>query len=287
MREWKVESGLSPINVAPTKRDDTQSRPGDDGIADMEDEDGEKPPSADDEVAKAYAEMTEEQKIALTNQAFDDILFECFHEVAFETYREVKKEQSLCQVCHTKCLQFAIGDKNAVQEKFQCYKCNSLYPAQRYAPHLEKCLGFGGRVNSRSSSRRPGADRSSASPIADSETDSIGSAADKNKKRKESPLRKTLTKKMRTALPDSPPTLLLPKREAVPSSPLRTSFMPDLPIQPALGNGVMLDFLDVGGEAPDAFTMAETFSLANLPDADVDADGEVDAPGSEDDWQES
>lgn len=48
------------------------------------------------------------------------------------------------------------GDKNAVTQKYQCFKCNNLYPAQRYAPHLEKCLGFGGRTNSRSSSRRYG-----------------------------------------------------------------------------------------------------------------------------------
>ena len=30
-------------------------------------------------------------------------------------------------------------------EKLKCLNCNQSYPANRYAPHLEKCLGLGRR----------------------------------------------------------------------------------------------------------------------------------------------
>ncbi|KAI8915296.1 hypothetical protein DFJ77DRAFT_462055 [Powellomyces hirtus] len=254
LRDWDSESLSLGIGSNPTIEDEFLRRPSVDSIASVEAGD-----PADAEASKLYAGLSEEQKAEVISLTYEDMLFECALEIAFEAHREEKLARSVCQVCHTRCLQFVetpgldlfglpIGDKNAVQEKFQCYKCNTWYPAQRYAPHLEKCLGFGGRTNSRSSSRRPGNERASASPLgADSDTESVGSAAERRAKRKESPLRKSLGKKMRTAVADSP-RILTPKLEPViQSSPLAISpylgDLPDVDLQPSLGYLPAMDFI--------------------------------------------
>ncbi|KAK3840640.1 MAG: hypothetical protein JOS17DRAFT_31254 [Linnemannia elongata] len=51
-------------------------------------------------------------------------------------------------------------------QTFDCVHCQRSFPAQRYAPHLEKCLGLAGRSSSRAASRRMGAERAgSGSPF--------------------------------------------------------------------------------------------------------------------------
>ncbi|ORZ16152.1 hypothetical protein BCR41DRAFT_61519 [Lobosporangium transversale] len=42
-------------------------------------------------------------------------------------------------------------------QTYDCVHCQRSFPAQRYAPHLEKCLGLSGRSSSRAASRRMGA----------------------------------------------------------------------------------------------------------------------------------
>ncbi|KAI9015025.1 hypothetical protein BC832DRAFT_185319 [Gaertneriomyces semiglobifer] len=171
-------------------------------------------PAEKDEIVALISSLSDEEKAHLAALAFDDILSECLQEVAFEAHRDDRRRHSPCQVCHTKCLSYhskepgkdifrlPIGDKNSITEKFQCYKCNSWYPAGRYAPHLEKCLGFGGRAQSRSSSRRPGTDRASSSPLgAESDSDSVATVNEKRGiKRKEPSLRKSLGKKIKTGI---------------------------------------------------------------------------------------
>ncbi|KAF9433784.1 Ataxin-7-like protein 3, partial [Entomortierella beljakovae] len=41
-------------------------------------------------------------------------------------------------------------------QAYDCVHCQRSFPAQRYAPHLEKCLGLSGRSSSRTASRRMG-----------------------------------------------------------------------------------------------------------------------------------
>ncbi|CAO3565726.1 unnamed protein product [Mortierella alpina] len=41
-------------------------------------------------------------------------------------------------------------------QMYDCVQCHRSFPAQRYAPHLEKCLGLSGRTSSRTASRRIG-----------------------------------------------------------------------------------------------------------------------------------
>ncbi|KAI9096956.1 hypothetical protein DFS34DRAFT_129304 [Phlyctochytrium arcticum] len=249
---------------------------------------------------KLFTTLPDEERTAQVRLVFDDVLAEVMQEMGFELHKEEVRKKSFCQACHTKCLAHSspasnldifglpLGDKNAVTDKFQCYKCNSWYPAQRYAPHLEKCLGFGGRNNSRSSSRRPGLEQASPSPMgADSDTESVtgnghGSSSPNDRrglKRKESPLRKSMTKKLRMATASDPS-----RPSPSPKPPSHPNILEKSPT-PILDNHIQshrpLDASPsrIGNKG---FRMFSDKTVPLLEDLIVDIDGDADAVGSDD-----
>ncbi|KAI8592574.1 hypothetical protein BDZ88DRAFT_255438 [Geranomyces variabilis] len=210
LRDWFPES-VSLLDPGITRKlsadDDSLRRPSVDSLGSADD-------PADAEASKLFNSLTEEQKMAMIHETYEQLLFSSTLEIAVHAHRERTQSDKPCQICRGRCMHFVnqpgldifglpIGDKSALQEKFLCFKCNVMFPAQRYAPHLEKCLGFGGRSNSRSSSRRPGTDRAAGSPLgADSDAESNASGS---VRRAETPLRNTLMKKMKRSGELSPP----------------------------------------------------------------------------------
>ncbi|KAI7824359.1 hypothetical protein BC939DRAFT_142947 [Gamsiella multidivaricata] len=74
--------------------------------------------------------------------------------------------RSTCPVCKTKCRNYVVragldifgqNPQSNNSQTYDCVHCQRSFPAQRYAPHLEKCLGLSGRASSRAASRRIGA----------------------------------------------------------------------------------------------------------------------------------
>ncbi|ORZ11119.1 hypothetical protein BCR42DRAFT_421612 [Absidia repens] len=104
-----------------------------------------------------------------------DLIDECVYDVSFQVHRDLKKANSECQICQTKCSCYVtkpgldvFGNRFNTNNlpSYECVNCNKTISSSRYAPHLEKCLGLAGRHSSRVASRRLG----SASP-AHSETE--------------------------------------------------------------------------------------------------------------------
>ncbi|KAJ1928016.1 Ataxin-7-like protein 3 [Tieghemiomyces parasiticus] len=105
-----------------------------------------------------------------------DLYAELIDQYIFETVIEAHKDQKIsglpCGICHTRCQCFVTKpgldifgndpSKIPATETYLCTSCQRQYPAARYAPHLEKCMGLSSR---RQPSRRAAAqsDRGSAS----------------------------------------------------------------------------------------------------------------------------
>ncbi|TPX71181.1 hypothetical protein SpCBS45565_g01375 [Spizellomyces sp. 'palustris'] len=119
---------------------------------------------------------------------------------------------------------------------------------------------------------RPGTERASASPFGpDSDTESGTMNGEKRGvKRKESPLRKSLGKRMKLSAADFPGRISVPTREPVNSSPLRSSS----PIREASP--------DV---SPSLVGMFANKTIPTIPLVEdfIDIDGDADALGSEED----
>ncbi|KAJ3265183.1 hypothetical protein HDU77_006228 [Chytriomyces hyalinus] len=72
-------------------------------------------------------------------------------------------------------------------EKLKCIKCSTLFPTNRYAAHLEKCLGLGGRrAASRSVNKKGFLPNQSSPTLVDSDPEDLPS----KKKRSDSPIPK-------------------------------------------------------------------------------------------------
>ncbi|KAF9134390.1 hypothetical protein BGX30_011953 [Mortierella sp. GBA39] len=115
---------------------------------------------------------------SLAGLAFEilgDLLDEIVLDVVSEAHREVKNMRTVCPICKTKCRNYVVragqdifgqNPQPSNSQTFDCVHCQRSFPAQRYAPHLEKCLGLAGRASSRAASRRMGAERAgSGSPF--------------------------------------------------------------------------------------------------------------------------
>ncbi|KAF9115126.1 Ataxin-7-like protein 3 [Mortierella sp. AM989] len=103
---------------------------------------------------------------SLSFEILGELLDEVVLDVVAETHRDVKNMRSNCPVCKTKCRNYVaragvdIFGQNPQannSQTYDCVHCQRSFPAQRYAPHLEKCLGLSGRSSSRAASRRMGA----------------------------------------------------------------------------------------------------------------------------------
>ncbi|KAI8820946.1 uncharacterized protein EV422DRAFT_46739 [Fimicolochytrium jonesii] len=196
----KQQTGKRPPSVhSLTGNDSRPLRDGDDANDDdVEGEESEATEETSDEDGDTtrveFSELGEEDQRKLLEYAYDDILAASLNGVICDVRRAEVLRRSPCQICFTKrchthnprpgfdILGLPLGDKETAQQKVKCDNCQGYYPAQRFAPHLEKCLGIGGRVNSRSSSRMPGNERASASPhnfTFDSDNESLASIGEK------------------------------------------------------------------------------------------------------------
>ncbi|KAI8621111.1 hypothetical protein BC830DRAFT_1095878 [Chytriomyces sp. MP71] len=90
----------------------------------------------------------------VSDAVFENILEQCIYELVYEAHREDKQASSACQICLKKCRCYVVkpsldifgnAPTPATLEKLKCIKCSTLFPTNRYAAHLEKCLGLGGR----------------------------------------------------------------------------------------------------------------------------------------------
>ncbi|TPX61056.1 hypothetical protein PhCBS80983_g01402 [Powellomyces hirtus] len=89
LRDWDSESLSLGIGSNPTIEDEFLRRPSVDSIASVEAGD-----PADAEASKLYAGLSEEQKAEVISLTYEDMLFECALEIAFEAHREEKLARS-------------------------------------------------------------------------------------------------------------------------------------------------------------------------------------------------
>ncbi|KAG0251609.1 hypothetical protein BG011_007497 [Mortierella polycephala] len=105
---------------------------------------------------------------SLSFEILGELLDEIVLDVVAETHRDIKSMRSICPVCKTKCRNYVVrvgldifgqnqNPKSTQDQSYECVHCQRPYPALRYAPHLEKCMGLAGRASSRAASRRMGA----------------------------------------------------------------------------------------------------------------------------------
>ncbi|KAG0057273.1 Ataxin-7-like protein 3 [Gryganskiella cystojenkinii] len=98
----------------------------------------------------------------ILGELMDDLILD----VVTEAHRDVKNMRSICPICKTRCRNYIVragldifgqNPQTNNSQTYDCVHCQRSFPAQRYAPHLEKCLGLSGRTSSRNASRRMGA----------------------------------------------------------------------------------------------------------------------------------
>ncbi|KAF9278840.1 hypothetical protein BGZ68_008328, partial [Mortierella alpina] len=102
---------------------------------------------------------------SLSFEILGELLDELILDVAVEAHRDVKNMRSNCPICKTKCRSYVVRPGVDIfgqnpqpnnTHQYECVHCQRSFPAQRYAPHLEKCLGLSGRTSSRTANRRMG-----------------------------------------------------------------------------------------------------------------------------------
>ncbi|RKP00557.1 hypothetical protein CXG81DRAFT_26740 [Caulochytrium protostelioides] len=91
---------------------------------------------------------------------YRNLLAECVMDIALEFHRIARLQAApTCQACHQPCRHYVVSPPRDLYghrhpkdgpQRFACHACHHTFPAQRYAPHLEKCLGLG-----RASGARP------------------------------------------------------------------------------------------------------------------------------------
>ncbi|GJJ68292.1 SAGA-associated factor 11 [Entomortierella parvispora] len=98
----------------------------------------------------------------ILGELMDDLILD----VITEAHRDAKKMRSVCPICKNRCRNYIVragldifgqNPQTTNSQTYDCVHCQRSFPAQRYAPHLEKCLGLSGRTSSRNASRRMGA----------------------------------------------------------------------------------------------------------------------------------
>ncbi|KAF9333437.1 Ataxin-7-like protein 3 [Podila minutissima] len=92
---------------------------------------------------------------SLSFEILSELLDEIVLDVVSESHREVKNMRSIFVRAGLDI--FGQNPQSNSTQAYDCVHCQRSFPAQRYAPHLEKCLGLAGRASSRVASRRMGA----------------------------------------------------------------------------------------------------------------------------------
>ncbi|KAF9213330.1 Ataxin-7-like protein 3 [Podila verticillata] len=91
---------------------------------------------------------------SLSFEILSELLDEIVLDVVSESHREVKNMRSIFVRAGLDI--FGQNPQSNSTQAYDCVHCQRSFPAQRYAPHLEKCLGLAGRASSRVASRRMG-----------------------------------------------------------------------------------------------------------------------------------
>ncbi|KAI8973373.1 hypothetical protein BDF20DRAFT_989364 [Mycotypha africana] len=110
------------------------------------------------------AQKPDKPRVAVAFSLLEDLIDECIYDVLFDVHKDIKKQNSICQICQSKCRCYVRkpgvdiwGNSYTVQNlpTYECVNCKKSIASSRYAPHLEKCLGLAGsRTSSRVASRR-------------------------------------------------------------------------------------------------------------------------------------
>ncbi|CAO3632157.1 unnamed protein product [Mucor hiemalis] len=131
-------------------------------------------------------------RAAMAFSLLEDLIDECIYDVISDVHKDVKQENSTCQICQTECKHYVKRPGYDVWGKsytvnnlpsYNCVNCQKTIASTRYAPHLEKCLGLAGRQSSRVASRRIGGGSPSFSSDDNNSTDS--DVYDRSKKKKQ------------------------------------------------------------------------------------------------------
>ncbi|KAI8336552.1 hypothetical protein BC941DRAFT_427423 [Chlamydoabsidia padenii] len=108
---------------------------------------------------------TNHTKATVAFSLLGDLIDECIYDVTFQVHYDLKRANTPCQICQTKCCCYVkkpgldvFGNSFNTNNLpyHECVNCNKAISSSRYAPHLEKCLGLAGRQSSRVANRRLG-----------------------------------------------------------------------------------------------------------------------------------
>ncbi|KAF9209308.1 hypothetical protein BGZ49_005190 [Haplosporangium sp. Z 27] len=94
---------------------------------------------------------------SLSFEILGELMDEIILDVVAETHRDAKNMRCRNYVVRAGVDIFGQNPQANNSQTYDCVHCQRSFPAQRYAPHLEKCLGLSGRSSSRAASRRMGA----------------------------------------------------------------------------------------------------------------------------------
>ncbi|KAH8554600.1 hypothetical protein BGW37DRAFT_480333 [Umbelopsis sp. PMI_123] len=106
-----------------------------------------------------------DSKATIAFSLLENLIEECIFDVLLVVHKDLRTRSSVCQICKTKCQGYVnkagcdiFGNSftSANLPSYECVNCHKMFPATRYAPHLEKCLGLAGRQSSRVANRRMG-----------------------------------------------------------------------------------------------------------------------------------
>ncbi|KXS10173.1 hypothetical protein M427DRAFT_189269 [Gonapodya prolifera JEL478] len=90
-----------------------------------------------------------ETTASLDSELFDDLLEECIFELALSVTRDARLASRPCQVCGKNCRDIShnrsFHQRVDTLEPIVCPECGRQHGAQKFAQHLEKCLGLGPR----------------------------------------------------------------------------------------------------------------------------------------------
>ncbi|CAM0142537.1 unnamed protein product [Umbelopsis sp. WA50703] len=106
-----------------------------------------------------------DSKATMAFSLLGSLIDECIFDVLLGVHRDLRTRTSVCQICQSKCQGYVnetgcdiFGNSYTSNNlpSYECVNCHKMYPASRYAPHLEKCLGLAGRQSTRVANRRMG-----------------------------------------------------------------------------------------------------------------------------------
>ncbi|KAI3633234.1 hypothetical protein MIR68_008772 [Amoeboaphelidium protococcarum] len=163
--------------------------------------------------SKRASQKVQQVREVVVQNILDDMLKREMMDVVFDVHKDYKILHSQCKDCKSTCLLqtqnsdgydiFGNTEQSVMNSMSmsECLSCNKNFPSQRFAQHLEKCLGF---VNGRTA-RSNGIRKQHQSLYADEISLSQSSLNDSNRKRKNPPQVGTVLNSQRLLKSDDTP----------------------------------------------------------------------------------